>query len=100
MYQQLRLDRRFPPHPTDDLRRPPVRRVAGHRRVRPGYITGMSAVRGKPTLVEIDEAILAAVKAEAKRLGMTYRSYFESALARELKASKRVKAAEQLQIAS
>lgn len=51
-------------------------------------------------MVEIDEALLAAVKAEAKRLGMTYRSYFESALTRELKASKRVKGAEQLQIAS
>ncbi|MFI7531650.1 hypothetical protein [Nocardia salmonicida] len=60
----------------------------------------MSAVRGKPTLVEIDEALLAAVKAEAKRLGMTYRAFFESALTRELKASKRVEGAEQLQIAS
>ncbi|MFJ2839991.1 hypothetical protein ACIO52_31915 [Nocardia sp. NPDC087230] len=60
----------------------------------------MSAVRGKPQLVEIDEALLSAVKAEAKRLGMTYRAYFESALTRELKVSKRTKTPEQLQLAS
>lgn len=78
----------------------PARRVALHSPQRSGYITGMSAVRGKPTLVEIDEAILVAVKAEAKRLGMTYRRFFELALEHELKVSKQVTTPEQLQIAS
>lgn len=69
---------------------------AGHGR----YITGMTAVRGKPQLVEIDEDLITAVKAEAKRRGLTYRAFFEAALARELKVSKKVKAPEQLQLAS
>jgi len=60
----------------------------------------MSAVRGKPQLVEIDETLLVAVKAEAKRLGMTYRAFFESALSRELQVSQQVSTPEQLQIAS
>ncbi|WP_181724224.1 hypothetical protein [Nocardia gipuzkoensis] len=59
----------------------------------------MTAVRGKPQLVEIDEALLKAVKAEANRRGMTYRAFFESALARELKVSKKVKVPEQLKMA-
>lgn len=59
----------------------------------------MSAVRGKPQLVEIDEPLLHAVKAEANRRGMTYRAFFESALARELKASKKIEQSEQLKIA-
>lgn len=44
----------------------------------------MSAVRGKPFLVEIDPPLLAAVKAAAKDRGWTYRAYFEEALRREL----------------
>lgn len=60
----------------------------------------MSAVRGKPQLVEIDENLLTAVKAEANRRGLTYRAFFEAALTRELKVSKRVKTPEQLQLAS
>ncbi|WP_331764070.1 hypothetical protein OG225_43540 (plasmid) [Nocardia sp. NBC_01377] len=59
----------------------------------------MSAVRGKPQLVEIDETLLAEVKAEAQRLGMTYRAYFESALTREVQVSKNVATPEQLRLA-
>lgn len=59
----------------------------------------MSAVRGKPQLVEIDETLLSAVKAEANRRGMTYRAFFEAALSRELKVSRKVKAPEQLKLA-
>ncbi|GAB2683422.1 hypothetical protein [Nocardia goodfellowii] len=58
----------------------------------------MSARRGKPTLVEIDDDLLSSVKAEAQRRGMTYRAFFEAALARELKVSKKVPE-DQLQIA-
>lgn len=54
----------------------------------------MSAVRGKPQLVEIDEDLLTAVKAEAKRLGITYRAFFEAGLERQLKASRKIDAAE------
>ncbi|AXK90050.1 hypothetical protein SAMN05421776_13013 [Nocardia farcinica] len=61
----------------------------------------MTARRGKPQLVEIDEDLLAAVKAEAKRRQMTYRAFFESALTRELEVSRRIEVveAEQLKIA-
>lgn len=59
----------------------------------------MSAVRGKPQLVEIDEILLAEVKAEARRLGLTYRAYFENALARELSVSKTVPSPEPLPLA-
>ncbi|HVW02571.1 MAG TPA: hypothetical protein VHB77_19600, partial [Planctomycetaceae bacterium] len=77
-----------------------VRRVASRSAELERYIAGMSAVRGKPQLVEIDEDLLKAVKAEANRRGMTYRAFFEAALARELKASRKVKTPEQLQLAS
>ncbi|MGW5518693.1 hypothetical protein [Nocardia africana] len=60
----------------------------------------MSAVRGKPQLVEIDEDLLKSVKAEAKRRGLTYRAFFEAALARELKVSQEVETPDQLQLAS
>lgn len=46
----------------------------------------MRATRGKPTLIEIDETLLAEVKAEAAACGMTYRAFFHAALARELEA--------------
>ncbi|MBF6072701.1 hypothetical protein [Nocardia farcinica] len=61
----------------------------------------MTARRGKPQLVEIDEDLLAAVKAEAKRRGLTYRAFFESALSHELEVSRRIEVveAEQLKIA-
>ena len=77
-----------------------IRRVATLSTELERYIAGMSAVRGKPQLVEIDEDLLKAVKAEANRRGMTYRAFFEAALARELKASRKVKTPEQLQLAS
>ncbi|MFB7837790.1 hypothetical protein [Streptomyces sp. NPDC056056] len=59
----------------------------------------MGAVRGKPQLVEIDETLLSAVKAEANRRGMTYRAFFEAALTRQLKASRKVEVPEQLKMA-
>ena len=77
-----------------------IRRVDAIEAELERYIAEMSAVRGKPQLVEIDEDLLKAVKAEANRRGMTYRAFFEAALARELKASRKVKTPEQLQLAS
>lgn len=76
-----------------------MRRVCGAFAATARYITTMSALRGKPQLVEIDETLIKAVKAEASRRGMTYRAFFESALARELKASRKVKEPEQLKLA-
>ncbi|MGV9823379.1 hypothetical protein [Nocardia xishanensis] len=59
----------------------------------------MSTTRGKPTLVEIEETLLAAVKEEARRRGITYRAFFHAALARELEASADLKTPEQLKLA-
>lgn len=59
----------------------------------------MTAVRGKPQLVEIDEDLLLAVKAEARRRGLTYRAFFESALTRELEVSKAIPTPEQMKLA-
>lgn len=64
-----------------------VRRVCERYFTEPTYITRMRETRGKPTLVEIDETLLAAVKEEARRRGITYRAFFHSALARELDAA-------------
>lgn len=64
-----------------------ARRVCERYFTRPTYITRMRETRGKPTLVEIDETLLAAVKEEARRRGITYRAFFHAALARELDAA-------------
>ncbi|MEU2258555.1 hypothetical protein ABZ540_35925 [Nocardia xishanensis] len=58
-----------------------------------------STTRGKPTLVEIEETLLAAVKAEAQKRGITYRAFFHAALARELAASMNLETPEQLKLA-